>query len=86
MSSDRSLKQDIETLDSDAALDQIAALRPVAFTWKKTGAPDMGLIAQEVDLVYPELVTHGAADETLALKIHVPHCTDDRLDPGTQKA
>ncbi|MGP0001308.1 MAG: hypothetical protein ACLPKW_26695 [Acetobacteraceae bacterium] len=27
----------------------------------------MGLIAQEVDLVYPELVTHGA-DETLALK------------------
>ena len=68
MSSDRSLKQDIETLDSDAALDQIAALRPVAFTWKKTGAPDMGLIAQEVDSVYPELVTHGAADETLALK------------------
>jgi hypothetical protein len=68
MSSDRSLKQDIEPLDTEDALDEIIALRPVAFTWKKTGVSDMGLIAQEVDLVYPDLVTRGGANETLALK------------------
>ena len=62
------MKRDIEPLDTADALDEIAALRPVAFTWKKTGVPDMGLIAQEVDLVYPDLVTHSGADETLALK------------------
>ena len=68
MSSDNRLKKDIEPLDTADALDEITALRPVAFTWKKTGVSDMGLIAQEVDLVYPDLVTHSAADETLALK------------------
>ena len=68
MSSDRRMKKDIEPLDTEDALDEIAALRPVAFTWKKTGVEDMGLIAQEVDLVYPDLVTHSGADETLALK------------------
>jgi hypothetical protein len=68
MSSDRRMKKDIEPLDTEDALDGIALLRPVAFTWKKTGVEDMGLIAQEVDLVYPDLVTHSGADETLALK------------------
>jgi hypothetical protein len=68
LSSDRRMKKDIEPLDTKDALDEIAALRPVAFTWKKTGVEDMGLIAQEVDLVYPDLVTHSGADETLALK------------------
>ena len=68
MSSDRSLKDDIEPLDTEDALDEISALRPVAFTWKKTGVEDMGLIAQEVEPVFPQLVTHGGADETLALK------------------
>lgn len=62
------MKKDIGTLDTADALDEIAALRPVAFTWKKTGVEDMGLIAQEVDPVFPELVTHSGADETLALK------------------
>ena len=68
LSSDRRMKKDIEPLDTEDALDEIAALRPVAFTWKKTGVEDMGLIAQEVDPVFPELVTHTGADETLALK------------------
>jgi Chaperone of endosialidase len=62
------MKKDIEALDTEDALDEIMALRPVVFTWKKTGVADMGPIAQEVDPVFPELVTHGGADETLALK------------------
>lgn len=68
MSSDRRLKKHIESLDPESALDDIVALRPVTFTWKKTGEPDMGLIAQEVEPVFPALVMNGAADKALALK------------------
>jgi BMFP domain-containing protein YqiC len=32
-------------------------LRPVHFVWKKSGAADSGLIAQEVRAVLPDLVT-----------------------------
>jgi hypothetical protein len=67
MTSDRRAKKNIEALDTEDALDEIASLRPVSFTWKKNGAPDMGLIAQEVDGVYPDLIVHGAGD-SLALK------------------
>jgi hypothetical protein len=62
LTSDRQLKRNIRTLDTETALDQIASLRPVAFQWKKTGKPDMGLIAQEIAPVYPDLVACGADD------------------------
>ena len=52
MTSDRRLKKNIHPLEADSALDKIAALRPVTFTWKKTNEPDMGLIAQEVRTVF----------------------------------
>jgi len=56
------LKQDIETLDgAGRSLEQ---LRGVRFTWKDTGRPALGLIAEEVATVYPELVARddqGAA-------------------------
>ena len=67
MSSDRRLKDDIEPLDTENALDDITALPPVPFTWKKTRVPDMGLIAQDVDDVFPDLVVHGDGD-SLALR------------------
>jgi hypothetical protein len=62
LTSDRQLKRNIRTLDTETALDQIASLRPVTFQWKKTGKPDMGLIAQEIAPVYPDLVARGADD------------------------
>ena len=52
--SDKKLKKDIHTLDT--ALDKILNLRGVSFTWKEDGRHDIGLIAQEVERVYPELV------------------------------
>jgi hypothetical protein len=67
MSSDRRLKKHIQTLDPSSALDAIAALRPVSFEWKRSGAADMGLIAQEVNDVFPALVTRDDNDR-LALK------------------
>lgn len=51
-------KDDVETLTGvPAALD---ALRGVRFAWKESGAPDIGLIAEEVAEIYPELVQRDA--------------------------
>jgi hypothetical protein len=41
----------------DSELDSIYSLRPVNFTWKETGEEDKGLIAEEVNLIYPEFVS-----------------------------
>lgn len=61
ISSDRKLKKDIETLTN--ALDTVHALRGVSFTWnekaKLSGKKEVGLIAQEVQEVLPELVVEA---------------------------
>ena len=53
--SDSSLKKDVSTLSD--SLQKILGLRGVSFTWKGSGNKSVGLIAQEVEKVYPELVT-----------------------------
>ncbi|MBL8168665.1 MAG: tail fiber domain-containing protein [Acidobacteria bacterium] len=55
--SDVRLKQDIANLDY--GLQEILRLRPVSWTWKQrlTAGLQLGLIAQEVEAVLPELVT-----------------------------
>jgi hypothetical protein len=52
--SDISLKENICTFEN--AMDVVAGLRGVRFTWKKNGIKTVGLIAQEVEKVLPELV------------------------------
>ncbi|HXR37396.1 MAG TPA: tail fiber domain-containing protein [Candidatus Binataceae bacterium] len=44
------------------ASDRLMKLRPVTFRYKddRSGSPQYGLVAEEVEPVYPELVTHGA--------------------------
>lgn len=54
--SSRRWKTDIETLDDPLAL--VEQLRGVRYQWKKSGAPDIGLIAEEVGKVVPEVVTY----------------------------
>src|SRR5690606_8718047 len=51
--SDKNLKQNIEDIKG---LEMILALRGVHFEWKKSGDPEFGLIAQEVEAVAPDLV------------------------------
>jgi trimeric autotransporter adhesin len=51
--SDRRLKTDIRDIEG---LETILALRGVKFRWKKDGSIDLGLIAQEVEAVAPDLV------------------------------
>ena len=53
-SSDERLKKNIETIDNP--LENISKLRWVTFDWKKDGKAEIGLIAQEVEKVYPDLV------------------------------
>jgi hypothetical protein len=62
-SSDRSLKTNIRPAQN--SLDKILALTGATFTWKKDGRNDMGLIAQDVERVYPELVS---TDQRTGLK------------------
>jgi len=52
--SDAMFKTNIKPIDN--ALEQIMKLRGVSFTWKTTGKSDVGVIAQEVEKVYPEVV------------------------------
>lgn len=52
--SDRRLKDNIVPLSS--SLEKILSLNGYSFSWKSTGAKDIGVIAQEVEAVYPELV------------------------------
>jgi len=53
--SDREIKENIETITD--ALTKIIALRGVSFNYKKGGKASLGLIAQEVQTVIPEIVS-----------------------------
>jgi len=56
--SDKRLKENITTIDN--ALDKVMELRGVEYDWTATsrkGTHDIGLVAQEVEEVLPELVT-----------------------------
>ena len=53
--SDYRLKEDVKTIDN--ALDKVSKLRGVEYTKKETQAREIGVIAQEVKEIVPELVT-----------------------------
>ena len=53
--SDKRLKKSIKTVSS--ALNTVGALRGVTFTWKDTNIKAIGMIAQEVEEVLPDIVT-----------------------------
>jgi hypothetical protein len=52
--SDRRLKNNIKKLDN--SLENILKLDGVSFNWKDSGDKSMGLIAQDVEKIYPELI------------------------------
>src|SRR6478609_3773477 len=70
--SDARLKTNIRTISN--ALDQVARLRGVYFDWNnnpananKSSKNSLGLIAQEIQKVFPELVTTGVDGDTLTV-------------------
>ncbi|MDD5700155.1 MAG: tail fiber domain-containing protein [Candidatus Nanoarchaeia archaeon] len=54
-SSDKALKTNIQPLQN--SLSKIKQLNGVSFNWKSNGEKSIGLIAQDVEKVYPELVS-----------------------------
>ncbi len=59
--SDERLKTDIKTIDD--ALDICGQLRGVSFKWIENDKPSIGVIAQEVEKVIPELVLTGESTD-----------------------
>ncbi|MCS7185234.1 MAG: tail fiber domain-containing protein, partial [bacterium] len=53
--SDISLKTNITKIDENI-LNKLTKLEPVRFKWKNSGEESVGLIAQEVEKIFPELV------------------------------
>jgi hypothetical protein len=53
--SDQRLKENVVSLDG--ALNKVLQLRGVSFDWIENGKPEVGLIAQEVEAIYPDLVS-----------------------------
>jgi hypothetical protein len=56
-SSSARYKEDIGALAIDG--EKLLALRPVEFKWKDSGEPGVGLVAEEVAELIPELVTYN---------------------------
>lgn len=65
MDSDRSLKRKITRLRDQ--LPNLRKLRPARYIWRSTGEPGVGLIAQEVHRIFPELVLHSPNSDTLTV-------------------
>jgi hypothetical protein len=82
--SDVRLKENIKTLDS--SLDKVLNLRGVSFTWNKQLSPyvgrgkdvDIGLIAQEVEEIIPEIVQETSIPN---LDFQIKNVDYDRLVP-----
>lgn len=55
--SDKNLKKDIKKIESP--LEKILKLNGYTFNWKDSGKADIGVIAQEVEQVFPELVAEN---------------------------
>ena len=58
------MKEDIVTIPN--ALDKVKDLRGVSFSWKESGRKSIGLIAQEVEKIIPELVNETDGVKSLA--------------------
>jgi hypothetical protein len=54
--SDRNLKDNIEPINN--ALDKLRRVDPVQWTWKASGKPSAGVIAQDFEQIIPEAVTY----------------------------
>lgn len=62
-SSDKRLKKHISTIKN--AVNTVARLRGVNFTWRSNNRPDIGVIAQEVERVVPQVVGQANGFKTV---------------------
>jgi hypothetical protein len=64
--STKKLKEDIQPLDSQ--LENLKKLKPIEFAWKKDKKKDFGLLAEDVEKVYPYLVEHDEEGKLIGVK------------------
>jgi hypothetical protein len=83
--SDARLKKNIETIQTEKALDIVSKLRAVTFDWKddifneeKRDTSDLGFIAQEVEALVPEAVSEYTQIESGEVYKRIKH---ERLIP-----
>ena len=62
-SSSLAYKTNVRTYEN--ALETVMQLRGVRFDWKKSGRPSVGLIAEEVEGVVPEVVSHAEGSDAV---------------------
>jgi hypothetical protein len=61
--SDSNLKTNIKPIEN--ALDKIQKLNGITFNWKENNRPSVGIIAQEVESIFPELVSEVNGEKTV---------------------
>jgi len=59
-------KTNITTLDSQ--IENISLLKPVSFNWKEDNREDIGLIAEEINEIYPEFIGKNPNGEIQGVK------------------
>lgn len=67
--SDARLKTNVASVN---VLDRLAGFRAVSFRWRADNKPDIGVIAQEIDQIFPEAVTKGSKGPLTSFKIGQP--------------
>ena len=61
-SSDVRLKENFQEISDADTLSKVLSLKTYRFTWKDGGSSDIGMIAQEVDTLFPELTFTNKVD------------------------
>jgi hypothetical protein len=61
-------KDNVKELVYDSS--KLDKLRPVSYSYKLDNVPDIGLIAEEVDEVYPELINYDKEGKAESIKYH----------------
>jgi hypothetical protein len=61
--SDENLKTNINTIEN--ALDTVSSLRGVTFEWKENGKKSVGVVAQELEQVLPQLISQNGDNKAV---------------------
>lgn len=74
--SDENMKKNIESIENENSLSIINSLRPVKYNWKKDAVgteKTSGFIAQEVEVIVPELVVSENGTKRLSMNGLIPY-------------
>lgn len=66
-SSDERMKEDIRRVERNSVLERFRELQPSDYIRKMSGLRETGLIAQEVQAQFPDIVQQSSADDSLAI-------------------